>query len=177
MLIPLPMKPTTLPAVTCSAPQMCDRQLPSPHPMLTPPLPLLFFHTLCCCHLSSWLFPRRPRTLPTLRVFALTVPFAQKALPKVFAWFQVPLKTQLWIGCPWPRFLKECPLLLLLSPPPFFFVALTYIMYRCIHLLIYYLAPPLDCKPEARHLVLFTAVSPVPSMGVQHLIDSVNTVK
>lgn len=61
--------------------------------------------------------------------------------------------------------------------PIFFFVALTYIMYRCIHLLIYYLAPQLDCKPEARHLVLFTAVSPVPNLGVQHLIDSINIVK
>lgn len=74
-------------------------------------------------------------------------------------------------------FSKGVSLVAIVIPPLFFFVALTYIMYRCIHLLIYYLAPPLDCKPEARHLVLFTAVSPVPSMGVQHLIDSVNTVK
>lgn len=61
--------------------------------------------------------------------------------------------------------------------PLIVFVVLTYIMYRCIHLLAYYLAPPLDCKPEARHLVLFTAVSRMPSMGAQHLIDSVNIVK
>lgn len=74
-------------------------------------------------------------------------------------------------------FSKGVSLVAIAILPLFFFVALTYIMYRCIHLLIYYLAPPLDCKPEARHPVLFTAVFPVPSMGVQHLIDSVNTVK
>lgn len=141
MLIPLPLKPTTLPQLHAVMSQICDRQLPSPHPMLTPPLPLLlFFHTLLPPPVLLAV-PQKPSTLPTLRVVALSVPSAQKTLPKVFPWFQVPRKAQLWIGCPWPLFLKECPLLLLLPFP--FFLCSTYIYY----VQMYTLTGLLSCSP------------------------------
>lgn len=169
------MKATTLPAVKCSISQMCDRQLPSPHPMLTPPLPLLL-HTLLPPPVLLAV-PQKAKHTPHSQglcpVYSIRPEDSSQGLPLISS----PTESSALERLSLATLSKGVPLVAVAVLPLIFFVALTYIMYRCIHLLAYYLAPPLDCEPEARHLVLFTAVSPMPSMGAQHPTDSVNIVK
>lgn len=100
MLMPLPVRPTTLPAVTHD--QTAAFSPPNSH-VTTSFLP--FFHKLLP-PLVVLSIPQKGQAHSPLRVFAPVVPSARKSFPSVCTWLQVPTESSGQIGLPWPPFLK-----------------------------------------------------------------------